>query len=137
MAISVFHSGVVWVTDTHTEASLPRSPPHEADTVALEEQLKGTRLTKTGDDNVLQGQPLHQLKYALQSLTDTSRRTSAHLGEHTARGTWSLPEASYTLNIWNQGGLLALKEFQDLCLNLIATIATDNTMVVAYLRGGE
>ena len=24
------------------------------------------------------------------------------------------------------------KEFQDLCLNLIATIATDNTMVVAY-----
>ena len=37
MAISVFHSGVVWVTDTHTEASPPRSPPHEADTVALED----------------------------------------------------------------------------------------------------
>ena len=28
------------------------------------------------------------------------------------------------------------KEFQDLCLNLIATIAADNTMVVAYLKGG-
>ena len=40
MAISVFHSGVVCVTDTHTEASPPRSPPHRADTVALEEQLK-------------------------------------------------------------------------------------------------
>ena len=33
-------------------------------------------------------------------------------------------------------GRLALKEFQDLCLNLIATIATDNTMVDAYLRSG-
>ena len=32
---------------------------------------------------------------------------------------------------------MALKEFQDLCLNLIATIATDNTMVVAYLSGGS
>ena len=29
---------------------------------------------------------------------------------------------------------MALKEFQDFCLNLITTIATDNTMVVAYLR---
>ena len=49
MAISVFHSGVVWVTDTHTEASPPRLPPHEADRVALEEQLKDTRLTRKGD----------------------------------------------------------------------------------------
>ena len=53
MAISVFHSGVVWVTDTHTEASPPRSPPHEADTVALEEQLEGTRLTRKGDPSTL------------------------------------------------------------------------------------
>ena len=41
-----------------------------------------------------------------------------------------------TQSIWNQGSLLALKEFQDLCLNLIATIATDNTIVDAYLRRG-
>ena len=75
---------------------------------------------------------IHLLKYALQILTDASRRASTQLGEHTARGTWFLPEASYTKSIWNQGGLLALKEFHDLCLNLIATIATDNTMVVAY-----
>ena len=53
MAISVLHSGVVWVTDTHTEASPFRSPPHEADTVALEEQLKGTRLTGKGDPSSL------------------------------------------------------------------------------------
>ena len=46
-----------------------------------------------------QGQPLHLIKYALQILTDASRRASAHLGEqgeHTVRGTWSLAEASYT-----------------------------------------
>ena len=42
------------------------------------------------------GLPLHLLKYDLQILTDASRRVSAHLGEHSARGTWSLPEASYT-----------------------------------------
>ena len=34
--------------------------------------------------NVLQGQPLHLIKYALQILTDALRRASAHLGEHTA-----------------------------------------------------
>ena len=63
------------VTDSHGEASAPRSPPHEADKVALEEQLEGTRITRKGDpgsllphlkwwlqeDNVLQGQPLHPL----------------------------------------------------------------------------
>ena len=49
MAINIFHGGVVWVTDTHTEASPPRSHPHETDTVALEEQLKGTRLAGKGD----------------------------------------------------------------------------------------
>ena len=53
MAIGVFNSGVMWVTDSHTEASSPGSPPHEADTVALEEQLKGTRLTRKGDPNSL------------------------------------------------------------------------------------
>ena len=63
------------VTDSHREASAPSSPPHEADKVALEEQLEGTRITRKGDpsslhphlkwwlqeDNVLQGQPLHPL----------------------------------------------------------------------------
>ena len=34
----------------------------------------------------------------------------------------------------NLPGQTWAKKFQDLCLNLIATIATDNTMVVTYLR---
>ena len=37
-------------------------------------------------------------KYALQSLQMHQEGWGAHLGEHTARGTWSLPEASYTLH---------------------------------------
>ena len=54
MAISVFQSGAVWVTETHTEAlSSPWSHPHEADTVPLKEQLKGTRLTRKGDPSSL------------------------------------------------------------------------------------
>ena len=43
---------------------------------------------------VLPGQPLHPLKHALQIFTDTSKEGwGAHLDEHTARGTWSLPES--------------------------------------------
>ena len=37
----------------------------------------------------------------------------------------------------NLPGQTWAQEFKDLSLNLIATIATDNTMVVAYLRSGE
>ena len=37
------------ITDSHREASPHRSPPHEASTVALEEQLEGTRITRKGD----------------------------------------------------------------------------------------
>ena len=53
LLVAIFHSGVVWVTDTRTEASPPRLPPHEADTVTLEEQPKGTRLTRKGDPSSL------------------------------------------------------------------------------------
>ena len=45
-------------------------------------------------------------------------------------------EASYTLISGIKGSLLALKEFQNLCLNNIAVIATDNTMVVFCIWGG-
>ena len=37
-------------------------------------------------------------KYALQPFQMHQEGWGAHLGEHTARGTWSLPEASYPLN---------------------------------------
>ena len=51
------------------------------------------------EGNVLQGQPLHPLKHALQLFTDTSKEGwSAHLNDHPARGTWSLPETKLHIN---------------------------------------
>ena len=51
-------------------------------------------------DNVLLGQPLHPLQHALQLFTDASREGwGAHLGDHTARGFWSLPESKLHINM--------------------------------------
>ena len=90
--------------NSHRKASSPRSTSYETHTVALEEQLEGTRITRKGDtryrslhphlrwwleeSNVLPGQPLHPLKHALQIFTDASKEGwGAHLNKRTARGT--------------------------------------------------
>ena len=73
---------------------------------------------------MLQGQPLHPLKHALQIFTDASKEGwGAHLNECTARGTWSLPKSKLNINY----------------LKLIVLIATDNTTMVAYIKkeGGD
>ena len=85
---------------------------------------------------MLLGQPLHPLKHALQIFTDASKEGwGTHLNEHTARGTWSLPESKAHINYLElKAVFLVLKEFQDLCLNTTVLIATDNTTVVAYIN---
>ena len=85
------------------------------------------------ESNVLQGQPLHPLKCALQ---DASKESwGAHLNDHTARGTWSLPESKIHINYLElKAVFLALKEFQDLCRSNMVLVATDNTTVVAYIN---
>ena len=87
-------------------------------------------------DNVLLGQPLHPLQHALQLFTNASRECwGAHLGDHTARGFWSLPESKLHINMLElKAVLLALKEFQDHCLGQVVLIATDNTTVVSYIN---
>ena len=51
------------------------------------------------ESNVLLGQPLHPLKHAVQIFTDASKEGwGTHLDEHTARGTWSLPESKLHIN---------------------------------------
>ena len=82
---------------SHRKASPPRSTSYETHTVALEEQLEGTRITRKGDTCSQiappPGQPLHPLKHALQIFTDASKEGwGAHLNERTARGTWSGPK---------------------------------------------
>ena len=61
----------------------------------------------------LLGQPLHPLEHALQIFTDASKEGwGAHLDEHTARGTWSLPESKLHINhLELKAVFLALKEF--------------------------
>ena len=88
------------------------------------------------EDNVLQGQPLHPVRHALQIFTDASKEGwGAHLSEFTARGSWSVPESKLHINYLElKAVLLALKEFQDLCVDKIVLVATDNTTVVAYIN---
>ena len=89
---------------------------------------------------MLPSQPLHPLKHALQIFRDASKEGwGIHLNKHTARGTWSRPESKLHINhLELKVVFLILKEFQDLCLNNIVLIATDNTTVVAYInkKGG-
>ena len=65
------------------------------------------------ESNVLLGQPLHPPKHALQIFTDTSKEGwGAHLDEHTARGTWSLPESKLHINhLELKAVFIALKQF--------------------------
>ena len=88
------------------------------------------------ESNVLQGQPLHPIKHALQMFTDASKEGwGTHLNELTARGSWSVPESKLHINYLElKADLLALKEFQDLCTDKIVLVATDNTTVVAYIN---
>ena len=88
------------------------------------------------EHNVLQGQPLHPLRHALQIFTDASKEGwGAHLGERTARGSWSVPESNLHINYLElKAVFLALKEFQDLCTTKIVLVATDNTTLVAYIN---
>ena len=88
------------------------------------------------ESNVLLGQPLHPLKHALQIFTDASKEGwGTHLDEHTARGTWSLPESKLHINhLELKAVFLALKEFRTLCYKKTVVIATDNTTVVAYIN---
>ena len=87
-------------------------------------------------NNVLQGQPLHPIRHALQIFTDASKEGwGAHLNELTARGSWSVPESNLHINYLElKAVFLALKEFQDLCVDKIVLVATDNTTVfIVYL----
>ena len=100
--------------DSNRKTGSHRLTSYEAHTVAA--QVEGPRITGKSDTssqvtppsskmvtggklNVLQGQPLHPLKHALQLFTDTSKEGwVADLNNHTARGTWFLPENKLHIN---------------------------------------
>ena len=137
---------------SHRKAGSPRPTTHETHTVASQKQLEGTRILEKiiplprslhphlqwwlEESNMLQGQLLHPVKHALQIFTDASKEGwGAHLNEFTARGSWSVPESKLHINYLElRAVFLALKEFQNLCVNKIVLVATDNTTVVAYIN---
>ena len=90
----------------------------------------------TKETNVFIGQPLHPLSHAIQIFTDASKEGwGAHLGDFTARGTWSVPESHLHINFLElKAVLLALKRFQHLVQGKVVLVATDNTTVVAYIN---
>ena len=88
------------------------------------------------ESNMLQGQPLHTIKHALQIFTDASKEGwGAHLNEHMARGSWSLSESKLHINYLElKAVFLALKAFQNICTDKIVLVATDNTIIVSYIN---
>ena len=134
-------------TNSHGKTSSSRPITHETHTVASQEQLEGTRIPLPRslhphlrwwleERNVLQGQPLHPIRHDLQIFTDASKEGwGARLNELTARGSWSVPESKLHINYLElKAVFLALQEFQDLCVDKIVLVATDNTTVVAYIN---
>ena len=72
--------------------------------------------------------------------TDASKEGwSAHLGDFTANGTWSLPESQLHINFLElKAVFLALKTFQHLVENEVVLIATGNTTVCGiHQQGGR
>ena len=126
--------------------------------MASQEQLDSTGIPRKGHSNhqvfeppsttvAERGQCTHRstitpmaIKHALEIFTDASKEGwDTHLNEHTARGTWSLPESKLHINYLELKAIfLALKEFQNLCSDKIVLVATDNTTVGSYInkKGG-
>ena len=116
--------------------------------MALEKQLEGPRITGKGDTGSQVPPPPSKVvaggKQCATRSTITPSKTNegwgAHLVDHTARGTWSLPESKLHINhLELKAVFLALKEFRTLVCNKTVLIATDNTTVVAYINkeGGD
>ena len=123
--------------------------------VVLEKHLEGTRITRKGDpypqvapsrSNMEAGGRQCVSRSTITSIKTCSanlyrhfkRRVGSLRGTH-CKGNQSPSRKKVTNYLELKAVFLALKEFQDLCLNNIVLIATDNTIVVAYINkeGGE
>ena len=119
------------VTYNHREASSLSTVPRETNTVALEKQLEGTRITRKGDPYPKVTSSLYEMVAggslcATRSTITNTKACSANLYRHIKRrvghslkrahckGTWSLPESKLHINnLGLKAVFLALKGFQD------------------------
>ena len=139
--------------NSHRKTSSPRPTTYETHTVASQEQLEGSRITRKGhsDSQVLAPTSTmvarrkqcasrstiytHSDMLCKYLQTRQKKGGGAHLNERTARGTWSLPESKLHINYLElKAVFLAKKEFQDLCSDKIFLVATDNTTVMSYIN---
>ena len=141
-----------WSVNGHREASSPRSATHEAYTVAPQEQLARTGITRKSDSHpqVLTLSPAVVATGRQRTIRPTFtpnqtcsaalyRRIKRRLGRSLKRMHCKrllvLPESKLHINYLElKGVLLALKEFTDLCTGQIVLVATDNTTVVSYIN---
>ena len=127
-------------SNSHKKASPPRSTSYETHTVALEEQLEDTRITREGDTSPQVAPPPLKVvaggkQCATRSTVTPTKTCSADIYRHIKRRVGSLPESKLHINhLELKAVFLVLKEFQDLCSNNIVLVATDNTTGVAYIN---
>ena len=130
--------------NSYRETSSPWTTPHETNTVASQKQLEGTRISgENNSHSKILASPSEVVAGGRPTITPSKTPVAniskegwgAHLNEHSARGTWSLPESKLHINYLElKAVFLALKELQDLCSDKIVLIATDNTTVVSYIN---
>ena len=138
-------------SNSHRKASPSRSTSYETHTVAHEEQLEGTRITRKGDTrSQVAPPPLKVVAGGKQCASrstitptktcsaDIYRRINRRVGHSLKRmhckGNLVTSKKQVAHKSLGTKGLLILKEFQDLCSNNIVLVATDNTTVVAYIN---
>ena len=142
-------------SNSHRKASPPRSTSYETHTVALEEQLEGTRITRKGDTHPQVAPPplivvaggkqcasrstiTPTKTYSADIYRRIKRRVGRSLKRMHCKGNLvpSRKQVAH-ISLGTKSGFLGLKEFKDLCSNNIVLVATDNTKVVAYINKEE
>ena len=138
-------------SNSHRKTSPPRSTSYETHTVALEEQLEGTRITRKGDTCSQIAPPPPKVVAggkqcaSRSTITPTKtcsadiyrcikRRVGCSLKRVYCKGNLVTSRKQVVYKpLGTKGGLSGLK---DLCCNNIVLVATDNTTVVAYIKEG-
>ena len=156
----LLHGQAVHVThralNSHREASVVRSPPHEANSMAPQKALACARSPREGDPGRPCSPSSRGLVVGRKECTSrptlaplASRSTSLHRrikrrlgrsrrGSHSKRrlvGTRKSPPHKVTSTFLElKAVFLALKSFEHLCRDQTVLVATDNTTVVSYIN---
>ena len=86
--------------------------------------------------NVIKGSDLHPKDHSIQLFTDASNEGwGAHLEQSSTQGLWSPQEKGLHINVLElKAVFLALRQFKDQCQDQTVLVATDNSIVVAYIN---